>query len=369
MKKCFLPKAFTMIELMVSIFITITIIASFYKLYNASIRHERSSSIRVAVNLMGEQMLDTIAESIRLIGLNSSKGDFELDISTIGETDSSGIIVKAAEQEFVYHSPFGSPITKVKSVSGDTFPNCTFTLFNSAAFYTPETGEPIKLYFHNQDGLFATTMPGDPVYADGGVKLVTTSFEGTSYSGQACKDVFPVGSLVSGEDNCYRLKYTASGNSNWLTLSYKPLSEGCNDAGSKKMVNFSYNSSQTNNYYSMPKFVLEYLVETCTFKTDGSIDDCVRNWTTPKSGNLLTNENAKGIIAVRFGFVLLSKKERVQGGSGSQSGLPTYCIFEDSNDTDNYYCYPLTNLNYTASVFRRVIYLSNYRYLIDQKRY
>ncbi|MBR4489167.1 hypothetical protein IKP13_00850, partial [bacterium] len=63
-------RAFTIIELMVSIFLTITVIASFYKLYEASLKTERTSSIRVSVNLLGEQIMDTLANSMRLIGLN-----------------------------------------------------------------------------------------------------------------------------------------------------------------------------------------------------------------------------------------------------------------------------------------------------------
>ena len=63
MIKCRKTRAFTILELMVSIFITITIIASFYKLYDSSLKTERSSSVRVSVNLLGEQILDTVAES------------------------------------------------------------------------------------------------------------------------------------------------------------------------------------------------------------------------------------------------------------------------------------------------------------------
>jgi len=348
MKKCCLSKAFTMIELMVSIFITITIIASFYKLYNASVRTERSSSIRVAVNLLGEQILDTLAESIRLVGLNSAKADYLANTS--GGTE--GIIRYAGEQRFIYLSPFGSPITKVASVSGD-YPNCTFTLFNSAAFNLGVT----KLYFHNQDGFFKTSSMSVGTYSNEGVVVTTSGFDSGSYSGKTCKKVFPVGSLVTGENFIYTLEYTkTTGNS--LKLSY----EKDGDSSQKGvLVDFSYNPSSKNSY-SMPKFVLEYLIETC----DG-IGSCVTTWQTPKGGNILSDEDIKGIVAVRFGFVLLSRKDRVSGGGNTDTnGLPTYCIFPDKNAVENYYCYQLPSFNYTASVFRRVVYLSNYRFLKDQ---
>lgn len=190
MKKSYSSKAFTLIELMVSIFITITIIASFYKLYNASVKTERSASIRVAVNLMGEQMIDTIAETVRLIGLNSSEVDF-LGDSTAGLLPN--IILSAKENELVFFSPFGSPITKVKGATGN-FPSCTFTLFNSAAFHSGVT----KLYFHNQDGVFKTSAMSAPS-PSGDEVTVTATFD-ASGSG-LCKDIFPNGSLVTGDRN------------------------------------------------------------------------------------------------------------------------------------------------------------------------
>ncbi|GEM_PF-2411957 len=347
MKKCCSLKAFTIIELMVSIFITITIIASFYKLYNASVRTERSSSIRVAVNLMGEQILDTIAESVRLIGLNSVKADFQAN--TAGGT--AGIIRYAGEQRFIFLSPFGSPITKVASVSGD-FPNCSFILFNSAAFNLGVD----KLYFHNQDGFFKTSSMSVGTYSAAGVAVETAGFDSGSYSGSACKDVFPVGSLVTGEDFIYTLEY-AKTNGDLLKLSYEK--EG-NSSQKGVLVDFSY-TPDTANSYSMPKFVLEYLIETC----DGT-GNCVTVWQTPTGGSVLTDDQIKSLVAVRFGFVLLSRKDRVSGSDTGTNDLPKYCIFTDKNMIENYYCYQLPSLNYTASVFRRVVYLSNYRFLKDQ---
>ena len=352
MKKCNQSKAFTMVELMVSIFITITIIASFYKLYNASVRTERSSSIRIAVDIMGEQILDTISESVRLIGLNSVKGDFKGE----GNGGVSLIIRSAQEYGFEYLSPFGSPITKVAAVSGSytsSTPACTFTLFNSASFHSSVD----KLYFHNQDGFFKATV-SNIAYSDSGVGL-TATFGGSvkpSDSDGECRDIFPVGSLVTGEDFIYNLQYTTSGSGNTeqnsLKLSYAKESS---PSTTKDLIDFSYTASSSRNSHSMPKFVMEYLVETC----DGT--KCESSWQTPVNDN----DKIKTIVAVRFGFVLLSKKERVYSGDDTPGSLPKYCIFETFPQNENY-CYQLTSLNYTASVFRRVVYLSNYRFLKEQ---
>ena len=351
MTKFSLSKAFTMIELMVSIFITIMIIASFYKLYNASVKHERSSSIRVAVNITGEQMLDTIAEALRLIGLNNSKMDFT------GEGGTPSIIYTAGENNFVFRSPFGSVITKVKTISdlseGGSFPKCQVTLFNSAAYYSGIN----KLYFHNQDGSFKATLSLS--LTENGMSATTgdSTFEGTdnSYKDQPCKSIFPNGSIVSGEDFKYTLQYFG-GKTNSLTLSCEKL----DGSSCGNLIDFHFDGDEntnSKNYLSMPKFVIEYLVEDCS-ATSG---DCTRTWEA-------TASSVKGIVAVRFGFILLSKKERIYAGNDTGSSLPTYCIFSDkfAGMADDHYCEKLESLNYTASVFRRVVYLSNYRLLKDQ---
>ncbi len=59
---------FTMIELMVGIFITLAAVGTFFKLYNNSIKTNRNVAVRTSVNLLGSQMIDTISNSIRLIG-------------------------------------------------------------------------------------------------------------------------------------------------------------------------------------------------------------------------------------------------------------------------------------------------------------
>ncbi|MBR6421473.1 hypothetical protein IKS86_02010 [bacterium] len=351
MKKFSVFKAFTIIELMVSIFITITIIASFYKLYEASLKTERSASIRVAENLMGEQMLDTLSESFRLIGLNSVKTDLRDDGTGIFRQ----INTETSPTTFVYLSPYGSPITKVASVS-ETYPNCEFTLFNSASFYTNIS----KLYFHNQNGFFKTadgeSSISDIEYGDNGVSLKTNGFNGTPGSdGDECKDVFPVGSLVTGEDFIYTLKYSPALSDNYLTLDYTKE----DGTGGGNLINFSYKSSKTDNFYIMPKFVIEFLAE---WKC--GTDKC-RKWL--PNGTEYPKNHIKEITAIRFGFVLLSKKERItQGKPGGAGTLPRYCIFSADTGSTNKYCYDLEDLNYTASVFSRVVYLSNYRYLKDQ---
>lgn len=360
MIKCRKTRAFTILELMVSIFITITIIASFYKLYESSLKTERSSSIRVSVNLLGEQMLDTVAESMRMIGLNSQKGDLTTTDYNYGIFRQTTLgVASDGSVEFKYVSPYGSPVTKISSQPSTeasvVFPGgCkTLQLFNSAAFHN----DAKKFYFHTQYGIVATDNSTTVTIGDNAITVAVNEFSTipTGVSGKPCKDVLPAGTLVTGEDFIYTLSYKNSGEgdtANSLTLSATDMEE----KNPQTLVDFKYNKTgadDTNDIYSMPHFILQFLRERTV---SGAV---TRTWV-----STVDFSNMSEIIAVRFGFVILSKKERAYRGNDSPSGdnLPKYCIFDETD------CYELPSLNYTASVFRRVVYLANFRLLKDSAK-
>lgn len=351
-------KAFTLLELMVSIFITITIIASFYKLYEASLKTERSAAIRVSVNLLGEQILNTLADSMKMIGLNSQKGDLNASYDELSSPSSvikgifrqNGLLgTYGASMSLNYVSPYGSPITKISgtsTASSDKFPNCTsFNLFNSAAFHK----DIKKLYFHTQYGVVPANVNVTPGSDSLTVSVQTFSDDAPSISNKSCKSVFPVGTLVTGEDFFYTLEYSPGSDKNHLYLVYKPADGGDNNF----LLKFDYDKDSPSSY-SMPRFSMQFLRE----RVDGE-GNITRNWVTNVAFN-----NISEVIAVRFGFIILSKKERVYRGEDSPSSdLPEYCIFDEKDhDTE---CYKLPSLNYTASVFRRVVYLANFKMLVD----
>ena len=369
MKKYNKIKAFTIIELMVSIFITITIIASFYKLYEASVKTERSASIRVSVNLLGEQILDSISESMRMIGLNSQKIDLVSNYDDIVSETSElhGIFRQqslkgtyGADFSLTYVSPYGSPITKTSTKVTDwdadaTFPNgCkVFDLFNSAAFHSNVK----RLYFHTQYGVVPTAKDAVQInVAADKITATVSSFDSSfsSLNDKKCRDLFPAGTLVTGEDFYYTLSYSTSGGYS-LKLTYTDT-EGGNQGS---LIDFAYQDdssggSDTKYTYSMPHFVFQFLRE----KTDTE-GVTTRTWVSNVDW-----QDYKEIVAVRFGFVILSQKERVYRGSDSPSSdLPEYCIFDEKEHSAD--CYKLSSLNYTASVFRRVVYLANLKMLED----
>lgn len=359
MIKCRKTRAFTILELMVSIFITITIIASFYKLYDSSLKTERSSSVRVSVNLLGEQILDTVAESMRMIGLNSQKGDLAATDYNYGIFRQATLGVSSdGAVELKYVSPYGSPVTKIASQpptdASSTFPDSckTMSLFNSAAFHN----DAKKFYFHTQYGIVVTDANTTVNIGDSTISVEVNAFSTvpTGVSGKPCKDVLPAGTLVTGEDFIYTMSYRRNGTgdvANSLTLSATDI-DGNNP---QTIVDFKYNptgADDTNNIYSMPHFVLQFLREQ---QVAGTV---TRTWVSS-----VDFANIGEIVAVRFGFVILSKKERAYQGTDSPSDdLPEYCIFDEKTSTG---CYTLTSLNYTASVFRRVVYLANFRLLKD----
>lgn len=356
-------KAFTIIELMVSIFITITVVASFYKLYEASLKTERTSSIRVSVNLLGEQIMDTIASSFRLIGLNGEVGDLQttdVDYGIFRGTPQGG--TGKTSVSFSYISPYGSPITKLQTAAspGTTYPECTFTLFNSAAFHKKIS----RLYIHNQQGIYVTkeiTPVSDASYSGNNVTVNVKNFydptvDGEKWnwvnadSGKTCEQRFPAGTLVSGEDFIYTLTYTAP---KTLSLTYRALSDTGQPTGAvNTLIDFQYDN-KANQTFQIPFFALEFLKESISGDTEE------REWVTTFSA-----DDKNNIIAIRFGFVLLSLKDRVtvKDASAATAISNTYCVFNDSLSD----CYKLTNPNYTASVFQRVVDLSNLRMLKDQ---
>lgn len=345
-------KAFTIIELMVSIFITITVVASFYKLYEASLKTERTASIRVSVNLLGEQILDTIANSMRQIGLNGEIGDLQTEDTDFGVfrgTPKGG--TGKSDVSFSYLSPYGSPITKLQENASGTYPECTFKLFNSAAFHKNIS----KLYIHNQQGVYVTrqiTPISDASYSGSNINITSQSFdrEWSADDGKTCAQRFPAGTLVIGEDFLYDLEYKYP---KTLTLKYKALDADGKPTGSYiELINFEYDS-KANQTFQIPFFVLEFLKESI----DGDVES--RTWVTTFAAN-----ERNDITAVRFGFVILSLKDRVTAkDAGAAPAMSNkYCIF--NNNASN--CYELTNPNYTASVFNRVVYLANFRMLKDQ---
>ena len=300
---------------------------SFYALYSNSLKSHRNTNVRIAVNILGEQMIETIASSIRLMGLNDEFLDYDpgagvqgtIIISADGGSGTDAV-------NFQYMSPYGGPITKLSAVSGNAG-ECTYTVLNGSSLHADL--DAVTLFSSN--GIFQSTVTS---VTD---NVIDTSATTPAFAGP-CSDIFPVQTLLTGPNNNFVLTYINGGANTLLNLVR-------NAATPETYVDFN---SLNNPDYQIPFLVLEFMMEF----NDGTI---VRREWFPLINN---PEELKLVKAVRIGFVIVSQQDRVRKkDASSDPGIANnYCPFDDR-------CYSLTDLNKTAYVFRRIIHMRNYDYL------
>jgi len=321
-------KAFTIIELMVGIFVTLIAIGTFFKLYTNSIKAERSTNLRSSVSLLGDQMIENISNSIRLLGLNSEYSDF--DAGTVIAVADGGTGVNGVNFRFL--SPYGGPITQLSISATGAAPNCVFTVSGSAAFHSGL----LSVQIVSNAGIYSgtgLTIAGNVITPSN-----LTDSSGAVFAGN-CSTAFPAGTLVTGPNNNYTLTYAYnSADDTVVKLS--------NTTTGEDVVNFISNAGTA---YRVPYFVFQFLRE--YIDASGTLR---RVWIS----ELNVLGELKEVKAVRVGFVILSTIDRTKKKI-STSGMSTtvnYCPFEGM-------CYSLNDINKTAYVFRRVIHIRNYDYL------
>jgi len=326
---------FTMIELMVGIFVTLSALATFYALYTNSLKSHRNTNVRIAVNILGEQMIETIASSIRLIGLNNMYADYDPGATIQGTIiiDSDGGSGTDAVS-FRYMSPYSGPITKVSSVSGNNGA-CIYNIVNSTSLHS----EIDSVHLFTRNGILRGTVPPGGISGN----QITTTATTPVFAGP-CLNAVPLGTLLTGPDNTFLLTYVNTGTNTILRLE-RVLAAGATEI----YVDFD---SANNPDYEIPFLVLEFMRE---YDDGGTIK---REWFTSMSDA----EELKQVKSVRIGFVIVSQQDRVKKKvATSDPGITNnYCPFDNR-------CYSLTDLNKTAYVFRRVIHMRNYDYLGRQQ--
>ncbi len=325
---------FTIIELMVSIFITITVVGTFFKLYTNSVKTQRNTAVRASVNILGEQMMETIASSIRLLGLTSGYLDYNPGGGVSGTIilDANGSDGVDSSASFRYISPYGGPITKLSIPATGTDGACTLTLINSASVHS---GMGTVNLISNV-GIHQATV------ASINGNVIVTSAMNPAIAGN-CSVFFPEGTLITGPNNDFHLTYVKGANTQLTLISTLP------SGSSDTYVNFNSNNNPT---YQMPYFVLEFLRE-----FDDGTGVIRRQWFSNIDEDV-NPDQLQQVRAVRIGFVLLSDADRVKKKvATADAGITTqYCPFD-------LMCYSLTDQNKTAYVFRRVIHIRNYDYL------
>lgn len=337
-------KAFTIIELMVGIFVTIAVIGTFFKLYTNSVKAQRVTNIRSSVVLVGDQMVDSIANSIRLLGLDNVYSDFGSGAGVPGT-----IILNSTGSDgedsvtFQFLSPYGGPIAQLYSDASGAGA-CVFNVrkSSSAAFHTGL----LSVNLMSNSGIFRgtvasiteTTVSGETVYQVATSAVVDSA--GSPLS-TACPVAFPRGTLITGPNNNYVLNYVKSGTNTLLRLN--------NTTTGENIIDFN---STANSAISIPFFVIQFLRE--YIDAAGKMR---REWETSINATF-SPDSLKEVKAIRVGFVLVSNVDRTKKkiATAGMSTTVQYCPFENM-------CYDLNDINKTAFVFRRVIHIKNFDYL------
>ena len=327
-----LSKGFTVIELMVSIFVAVIALGTFFKLYTNAIKNERSTNLRTSVAHVGDQIAESLSAPLRLIGLNNDFSDYSTGDVILDTNGGSGTDAVS----FRFRSPYGGPITKLKEAATGTAPSCDFTLLGTGAFYTGIS----KIQLLSVDGIYSVTgFTFDPsLNTVNGGSLVDS--DGVPYGGDCTVD-FPEGTLVTGGNNEYLFTYINGGANTIVRLS--------NITTGENIVDFDNDADSP---FSVPYFVLQFMRE---YDSGGGI--LAREWLSDID-EVANPTVVQQIKAIRFGFVMLSTKERTRK-KDSGAGLATtvnYCPFENM-------CYSHNDLNKTAYVFRRVVHVKNFDYL------
>lgn len=325
-------KAFTMIELMVGLVVTIIALSTFFSIYRYALSSERSESIKSDLNVSGDRIINQMADAVRLIGLSNDYSDFsDVDTEIITETDGGD---GTDDVSFSFYSPYGGPVTKLtdQSASG-TLPDCVIEVLNTSNIDNSLS----ELRFITRDGLFKGNL--DSVSGNQLTVSGITDNEDVSPAG-GCDVTIHAGTIVTGENRLFVISFSSGGGNPSLSMTM--------DGNTL----FSLNSGDDAEEYRIPMFILHFMREE---EVSGVI---TRKW---EEGSAFDAEKIKEIKAVRMGFILLSKKDKRKSEPDEMPDLD-FCIFEDN-------CYTHTDPNYSARIFKQVVHLKNLDYLhrIDQE--
>jgi type II secretory pathway pseudopilin PulG len=354
-------KGFTIIELMVGIFVTIMALGTFFKLYTNSIRSEKSASSRISALTLGDHIIETLASHIRLIGLGNGyveDGSGEWDPSTVISVFDGGDGIDDVQFRFI--SPFGGPIAKLVSEGEENggAGKCTFQITQSAAIFANTDGsfpsDTVKLFA--KQGIFTGTLTSLPT-SDNKINIDNIKdVDGNALAAGNCA-TFPLSTLLTGNDFDYEITYTRDyngGNDKDGLETSITLIDYTTDPSGRTVYSFQ---SDEDSSLQIPRFSLQFLRE----YDDGS--SLRRQWVSTLANNTELSE----IKAVRIGMVIVTNQDRIKPKDGAAiktiqevtSKQAYYCPFVEDSDE----CYELTNPNRNAYVFRRVIHLRNFDYL------
>lgn len=341
-------QGFTLIELMVAIAVSTIVVSAFFKMYDTASRVERATFQRSSAYVIGDRMVNVIADSMRMIGFNKAEFD-PIAQGPILATSSS--VSNSNKTEIAFKSPYGSVVSKLAEAATGSGGACVLKVISEQLGGYDSIN---RIIAHTKSGL----REGEVTAFSG--NQITANFSEIS----DCGEELPAGTVVSGADMCVRLNVDTSKDK--VELFAEPMDDGddclpgagvlgCgNSTKCLYMHDVSGNTSITR-MISVKKFVIEYLIE-----DSGDPSDITREWQL----NPTIGVGTKSVLAVRFGVILADPRPRFAGSTEKITGDEIkYCVFPASSSKDSFYCYKNTNLNESVFVFRRTVFLRNENYL------
>lgn len=337
---------FTLLELMVAIAVSTIVVSVFFKMYETASRVERTTFRRSSAYLIGDKMVNAVADSMRMIGFNKSK----FDPITDGAVE--GGYLGGGKTSVAFKSPYGTVISKLAEAASGSGTSCTLKLISEQMGAYDSTMNSNRIYAHTKAGLRTGTISG-----------ISGNQLAASFSDISDCSELPAGTIVGGADMCFHLNVNTTAGSSLFNFFATPMADGdtCSANGSDTQAQSTdilfLDYRETGQGIALPikikKFIIEYLWE------DRSDDtNIVREWTTT---SLNTSNSEKSIVAVRFGIIVADPMPRYSKSEQITGEKIKYCIFPSSAETD--YCYENTNMNESVYVFRRTVYLRNEDYL------
>ncbi len=327
--------AFTLIELLIALALSLLLATSFFKVFNKTAALDQRNSEISSVSVKGDHIINSLDSAFRLIGLGNSLTEFIPDPNDLTKpneiiTVATGLWPSSPVNgspsgaiNFTFQSPFGGPVTQVYTSGGD-IAACSLTLKNSSNLFTGNAIEvriisPTKVYSTTAT-VTASTGNNRPAITTGNLTPTPGATENT------CLTAMPPDQTVfTFRPKRYQLIYGNNG----TILQELPW-----DGGSAREI-FNYTKNQ------MPMFVLQFLVETVN-PSDGVVS---RTWVASVSDET----QKRRIKALRFGFVLATDQSDVAVAAGN------HCVFD--------VCFAPTDTTKRYATFSRLVYLRNIDYL------
>ena len=324
--------AFTLIELMIGIILTVLLLTTFFRFFNHVTTAQQNNNYKTSALVQGAASLEAFSNATRLIGLTNTYSEF-VDFDPRMIQKSLGTTTGGNNVEFIFNSVFGGPITKVLQEPT----SCTLVIERTAANSTTPTN---RLRIATKDDVYYAQfnwMNSDRVE----INAAWTS-AGAPISPIPC-NLFSQGSLITGPNYFYRLTWNKNTNAPLrLERVLQPIP-------------FSFVSSVfgagTETLLDIPGDQVELVILQFLRLDPTTLAEL---W---EDGRSYDADDYRDIKAVRIAVVLLPHTGKDMKGGDITGHALTICPFDDTG------CVNIDDVSRPPTIFKKVIYLKNLDYL------